>query len=243
MPESPYQNIVTTPEIQSMLKEITGKDKDWDYQLFKRALIALTASGQYIPAENRPESVDISRLKRGHIDDLKRKSKETKRPFSRIFVVDSEQIQFKSGPLKYGNGPRVDSSIKLEKGREKYQSRVMSIKTYSGDTPNNGPHLQDFKEFLKTKSEIAHIWSHTETNDAYLILKTGATPNNMDPMEIDGSLRKIENDTILSVEQPLDKAAKEFTAQVCLEYGLMLYKADLESDSIAKRVPLNLSTD
>ena len=225
------------PEVSVLLDEITKPPHDWSFQKFKNSLVAMavvsTEERHYLPARNRPESIDIKPLRK-YIDEIRRLTNESGREFGRVFFVDTENQQFIAGKKSEGTERQVLMDWS-KPGDNQNLRRLFSVHGHpSGPRAlAHGMSGADYSNFITNRSEMFKVivWD----DYTMLALKTSVTPNGLLPKRVDEKIEELNKEVFGDWQNPVSKIV-DFNRLVCLEFGMMLYLADKSNKDVVKRV-------
>jgi len=227
------------PEDAKRLEQLT-QPKSWDFQQFRKILIAIgmVGGGAAIPAPNRPDTIHLQGF-RQYIDNLLTRTKTNGREHAQVVFVDAgRQSLIMSGKITIGSSIETRLDTTKEPGREKYQRRIGSLHTH----PVNGISItthglsgQDYRTFLGDPEQQMMIVACGEST-LMMVLKTSTTPNNLSRNAIDKRIKSCEQDYLESSgKHPLQKVV-DFNKGVCMELGLTMYLANQRNRDLFTRV-------
>lgn len=227
------------PDDKKIIETVTSS-RNWDYQQFKLNLTLLAAVKQYIPAHNRPESIHLQGL-RPSIEDLKSRTKATGKEYARVIFADPESQQNPRlilGKTTEGSSTQVRLDFTKPADVPKAKS-VLTVHVHPLDSRPManalGASEADFKNLLADPDQQGMLieWGDYD----FLILKTSATPNRLEPNSIEKRLKEAREDFLDSngTSKAFIERARDFNKAVCSEFGMVLYIASPENRDLATR--------
>src|SRR3990167_5501088 len=226
------------PEDKKTLHNLT-QNKHWDSVQSKKVLVSLAMlrPGNFIPAENAPESIHLQSW-RPFIDDLVKRTSQSGREYSRAVLADTgKQSIIMSGKIIAGDEHTTRLELLKQPGREREQLHVGSMHTHPWVTTegmaklNLGSHGlsgTDYRTFLSDPEQQFMMIVYGEKNSMFA-MKTSATPNNMRRERLEKRIAECELDYLNNGNASFMERVAFFNKAVCTEFGLTLYRATPET--------------
>lgn len=229
-----YRGVIH-PKDQQVLNELTSP-RAWDWQRFRRVLIALATlgHGNYITAPNRPDSIHLQGL-RQTINELANLSQERGKETSKVVFVDRQrQSLVISRKTAIGSETRVKMAVATEPSREAFQQRVISIHTHPNAETAHGLSDTDYVSFIPDPQELVMImvWE----GGSMLALKTTATPNSISQKRVAERISSLRAEFFDGSTKPMLQRIVDLNKAVCIEFGLILFLAEVKDKDLLKRV-------
>ena len=227
--EKKYKTPTINPNDEEIFREIL-KPKNWDFGMFKNALIAASKIETY--PFTTPDSIHLGALRK-FIDDIKKRTLETGNEHGKGFFVDLKDNKLISGKTTQGdenscqiNWEKPDNDHKLKK--------VISLHSHPMDSLSIHLSPDDYTYFLGNSELISMIMTCADTE--LLVLKSSRTPANFDQEKLKKSIGNLSEEFL--GRNPKMEDIIRYQKAVCLENALSLYIATSSNKDLAKKVDL-----
>ncbi|EKE21398.1 MAG: hypothetical protein ACD_7C00260G0003 [uncultured bacterium] len=227
--EKKYKTTQIHPEGEKLFREIF-KPKNWDFEMFKEALIVSGKLNAY--PFNTPDSIHLGALRKS-IDVIKEKTLKTGNEYSKGFFVDLTENKLIGG--KTVEGDDRSCQVNWDKPENDHKLRH-SILLHSHPTVYAGVHLspRDYITFLDDPELVSMMMTCSGTE--LMALKTSQTPNNFNQKSLEKSINAL-SDEFLGKNATIQDVVR-YQKAVCLENALSLYIATQSNRDLAVKVDL-----
>jgi hypothetical protein len=222
-----------------ILEELTTP-RHWEYDRFKKVMVSLarTSKGNHTPAINRPDSINIQNLRK-YVDNLMGKTKISRLEYGQTVFADTQRESFVvSKTIKEGSNDEVDLIWDYEPGRKFFQKRTLSFHTHPQGEGYvvNGFSDTDYSGFMNDLEQQAMLIAYGD--EVLMVMKTSVTPNNLSKESTKRRIKECSQDFYFDSGKPSKQAIVDFNKEICIELGLVLYRADAQDKNVMRRVPV-----
>lgn len=227
--EKKYHETTIDPKSEMLFRDIF-KPKNWDFEMFKEALIF--AGKLKIYPFSTPDSIHLGALRKS-IDAIKEKTSKTGNEYSKGFFVDLTENKLIGGKTEEGNSHSC--IVNWDKPKNDHELR-RSILLHSHPTVYAGIHLspRDYITLLNDPELISMMMTCGDTE--LMAVKTSQTPNNFNQKSLEKSVNDLSDEFIGSNLKMQDII--RYQKAVCLENALSLYIATSSNKDLATKVDL-----